>query len=280
MAALTSPPSFSPHSLFYHRPKPTRLCVSVSALPGDDEPQPCPALAFEHSFIANIWILNSNNSHYILLSFSVIYSYFVCMVRQWWIYYSQKKEKNRRSSKKHGRLCSTQDGAILRRFRWSTLACSSYWWFGWNWDELHACRQPWPLYPHWCWCHVSWVSWTLISISYNLFYCRIALCFSLLWLSEIGFCALCLFQLWWTWSPKDNTRYHVYKKMEPQNWSSCYNTWSWRSYWCVALGNASFSMFHLLTVKTNIHLLSTLLILFDIDHCICPRVFVKGYYQL
>lgn len=49
-----------------------------------------------------------------------------------------------------------------------------------------------------------------------------------------------VFQLWWAWSPKNNTRYYIYQAMEPQNWSCYHNTWTWRSHWCVALGKVSF----------------------------------------
>jgi hypothetical protein len=49
-----------------------------------------------------------------------------------------------------------------------------------------------------------------------------------------------MLQLWWAWSSKDYTWYHIYQKMETQNWSSYYNTWSWGSHWCVALGKVSF----------------------------------------
>ena len=48
--------------------------------------------------------------------------------------------------------------------------------------------------------------------------------------------AICIYQLWWVRGPEDHTRHIIHQKMEPQNWSSCYNTWPWGSHWCIALG--------------------------------------------
>lgn len=72
-----------------------------------------------------------------------------------------------------------------------------------------------------------------------------------LWCS-IWICIIYL-QPWRAWCPENYTWYHIYQKMESQNWSCCYYTWPWRSHWCVALGKVSFNSLEILCFPLNIH---------------------------